>query len=92
MGGLGDFDACALCSIFSSAKETRARPHEMHIRQSSGTAVPLRSTLGRFSPVSNTSRAASQYIEGVEGSSGRAKLGSWLRIRPMRNIAVPNMA
>ena len=91
-GGAWTLLARRLASTFSSARHTSVRPHETAMRQSSRGGDPADTTLGRFSPVSNTSRAASQYVEAVGGSSGSARSASCAITVPMRNNAVPKMA
>ena len=78
----------------SSAMHTRVRPHTVAMRQSSGASVDVKPLvrLGRFSPVSNTSNAASQYGTALLGSPSRANVGSCAIRFPKRKRAVPRIA
>src|ERR1700722_6395292 len=88
-----DVFAMMLRVTIKSARQTRVRPHMMAMRQSSRVSPhwPL-VRLGRFSPVSNTSRAASQYGYGTWGSPRSARVESWAMRLPKRKRVVPRMA
>jgi hypothetical protein len=77
----------------SSAMQTRVRPHTIAIRQSSWESLDARPLvrLGRFSPVSNTSRAASQYGTALSGSPASANAGSCPIMFPNKKRAVPRI-
>lgn len=78
--------------IFASARQTSVRPQTIAIRQSSAASPVPSVRLGKFSPVSKTSRAPSQYVDGPSGSPGSSILESDATSEPMRNSVVPKIA
>ena len=69
------------------------RPQMIAMRQSSGAPGHPRPLvrMGRFSPISNTSMAASQYGVGRSASPAAASAASWSIRFPKKNSVVPRI-